>query len=632
MLKRSILLFIILTNLIVKAQQKSADSIRIENLNEVVVTATKFPIEQKNTGKIVYRITTEMINRNPEMSLADLLNGVTGIEINGNYSNRGQNLGYYIRGGRNKQVAVLIDGMNVSDPSSVNNDFDLRLIDLSQVEKIEVLKGASSTLYGTGAATGVINIILKKPGKKKVQGSFNQSIGTNASQEAQNTNINDMATSLNVNGRFDKVSYLLNLNELQSKGLSAGEPVEKNVRFQDDPFIQYNSLLKIGYEISKNARISAYGTYDQFTSNYDSYDFMSGHYIDASNTLHSIQKRVGISPEINYSKGNVRFNASYAVFNRNVSPTNDVYQGDVYAFDLYNSYKINKQLVAVAGLAVQYQDMYQKTAYSSIEEGSAKQHFYDPYLSFNWSADSGFNVNIGTRMNIHSEYGSNWVYNINPAYNISLSDQSVLKIFGSYSTAFVTPTLQDIFNKSTGIDQLNPEKDKNFELGLDYHLGNTWRFNTAFFYREETDKIGFDPATYQIVNDNGTFLARGFESELQIKAFRKLAFIANYTYINREKSLLLKIPRHKLNIMVDYKMGERTDLSLSGKFVDATEDYGGVSLPSYRIADLSINRILIKDRLRIWMAVTNIFNEDFQEIAGLSTRGRNYKIGLRVLF
>lgn len=632
MFKRSILLFIFLINLNVKAQQKQADSIRIENLNEVVITATKFPIEQKNTGKIVYRITAEMIERNPEMTLADLLNGVTGIEINGNYSNRGQNLGYYIRGGRNKQVAVLIDGMNVSDPSSVNNDFDLRLIDLNQVEKIEVLKGASSTLYGTGAATGVINIILKKPGTKKVQGSFIQSIGTNASQEEQNTNINDIATSLNVNGHLDKVSYLLNLNGLQSKGLSAGEPIVDNVPFQDDPFIQYNSLLKVGYDLSKSTRINAYGSYDEFTSNYDSYDFMSGHYMDASNTLHSIQKRVGISPDINYSQGNVRLNASYAVFSRNVSPTNDVYQGEVYAFDLYNSYKFNKQLVAVAGLGVQYQDMYQKTAYSSIEEGSARQHFYDPYLSFNWSADNGFNINLGTRLNIHSEYGSNWVYNINPAYNFSFNQRSVLKIFGSYSTAFVTPTLQDIFNKSTGIGQLNPEKDKNIEVGLDYNLDNTWRFNTVFFYREETDKIGFDPASYQIVNDSGTFMARGFESEIQVKAFHNLALIANYTYINREKSLLLKIPRHKLNIMVDYKLGELTNLSLSGKFVDTTEDYGGLVLPSYRIADVSMNRIIIKDKLRFWIAVTNIFNEDFQEIAGLSTRGRNYKIGLKILF
>ena len=109
---------------------------------------------------------------------------IPGVEINGNFSTKGQNLGYYIRGGRNRQVAILINGVAVNDPSSFNGDFDLRQIDISQIERIEVLKGASSTLYGTGAATGVINILLKKASKKEFAATFNFfGIGTNTSSE-----------------------------------------------------------------------------------------------------------------------------------------------------------------------------------------------------------------------------------------------------------------------------------------------------------------------------------------------------------------------------------------------------------------------------------------------------------------
>ena len=102
---------------------------KIESLNEVVVTATKFETNKKNVGKIVYKITQETIENNQGKTVVDLLNDVPGVEINGNFSTKGQNLGYYIRGGRNRQVAILIDGVNVNDPSSFNGDFDLRQID-----------------------------------------------------------------------------------------------------------------------------------------------------------------------------------------------------------------------------------------------------------------------------------------------------------------------------------------------------------------------------------------------------------------------------------------------------------------------------------------------------------------------
>jgi len=128
----------VITNLF--SQEKKE---KIESLEEVVVTATKFETNKKNIGKIVYKITQETIENSRGKSIVDLLNDVPGVEINGNFSTRGQNLGYYIRGGRNRQVAILLDGVNVNDPSSFNGNFDLRQLDINQIERIEVLKGAS---------------------------------------------------------------------------------------------------------------------------------------------------------------------------------------------------------------------------------------------------------------------------------------------------------------------------------------------------------------------------------------------------------------------------------------------------------------------------------------------------------
>ena len=199
---------------------------KVESLDEIIITATKFETNKKNIGKIVYKITQETIQNSAGKTVLDLLNDVPGVEINGNFSTKGQNLGYYIRGGRNRQVAILIDGVNVNDPSSFAGDFDLRQIDIQQIESIEVLKGAASTLYGSGAATGVINIILKKASKKQFNGVFTSNIGSNSSSENNNLSAQEFSTNFNFNGTLNKVDYLLALNSNGSRGLSAAESTD----------------------------------------------------------------------------------------------------------------------------------------------------------------------------------------------------------------------------------------------------------------------------------------------------------------------------------------------------------------------------------------------------------------------
>ena len=119
---------------------------------------TYFALKRENSGKTVIKISQAEIERNQGRTIVELINTKSGIEINGSRSVEGQNLSYYVRGGNNRQVLVLIDGIQINDPSIVANDFDLRFLDLNTVESIEIIKGAASTLYGNGAATAVINI------------------------------------------------------------------------------------------------------------------------------------------------------------------------------------------------------------------------------------------------------------------------------------------------------------------------------------------------------------------------------------------------------------------------------------------------------------------------------------------
>ena len=156
---------VLLTTALVNAQLKQ-DSTKVEQLEEVVITDSRFPLKREHSGKTIIKITTEELQRNQGKTIAEVINTKSGIEINGSRSNAGQNLSAFIRGGNNRQVLVLIDGIQVSDPSTLTNNFDLRLLDIHQIESVEIIKGASSTLYGNGAATAVINIVTKKEAKK----------------------------------------------------------------------------------------------------------------------------------------------------------------------------------------------------------------------------------------------------------------------------------------------------------------------------------------------------------------------------------------------------------------------------------------------------------------------------------
>lgn len=619
----------LIANTNVFSQQKNEE---VESLNEVVITATKFATNKKNVGKIVYQISQKTIANSQGKTIVDLLNDIPGVEINGNFSTKGQNLGYYIRGGRNRQVAILIDGVNVNDPSSFNGDFDLRQIDINQVEKIEVLKGASSTLYGTGAATGVINIILKQASKDRFSGSLNTSVGSNNSSENNNLSAEEYTTNFNFNGTLGKLNYLMALNANGSSGLSAAESTTSS-QFEEDNFARQNVLVKLNYAVNDNFKVGLLSSYDEFSTDFDGFDFdpvtFASIPADRDNNLKSIQKRIGLNADYTYNNGMLKFRTFITDINRTETPSDNFFNGEVYGFDVYNNYAFSNAFSFLVGITSQYQDMIQRTSFSTIEEGAGKQHFYDPYLSLNFTSTSGFNLNLGGRLNIHSEYGNNFVYNINPSYNFKIQEHPV-KLFASYSTAFITPTLSEIFTKLPSINELLPEENVTIEGGFDFTLSDVLTINATYFQREETNKIGYDPATFQTINDLGNFSAKGFETEITYTFSKNLKLLANYTFIDRDENLLLKIPQNKFFIRGNYNLTKNTYTSLSYRWVDETKDFGNSILEAYSLFDFFINHSVLQNKVTFYGSVTNILNENFQEIAGFTARGRNYNLGIKI--
>src|SRR5215203_6504758 len=169
------------TALLISSQlvaQTTSEEDSSKTLDRVIITATKYPTKQSNTGKLVSVVTREQIERSAGKDLAQVLNEQTGLTVSGSYSNPGKDKSIFFRGASSNYTLLLLDGIPLNDPSGTGGTFDIRLIPLEQIERIEILKGSQSTLYGSNAIAGVINIISKKPTSTQTTGNGLLSYGS----------------------------------------------------------------------------------------------------------------------------------------------------------------------------------------------------------------------------------------------------------------------------------------------------------------------------------------------------------------------------------------------------------------------------------------------------------------------
>ena len=186
-------------------------------LDEVVLTDSRFPIKRTQSGKTVIKIGQKEINSFLGRDLSELLSLYVGINIIGSNSYSGQNLTYSFRGGRSKQVLVIVDGIRVSDPSRIDDDFNLNFLNLANIESIEIIKGATSTLYGSSAATGLINIITKK-NYKNLTLNFNSILGTENSVNLKPKKLTYFKNSLSIGSKFKGLNFNFNFSKKKYGG------------------------------------------------------------------------------------------------------------------------------------------------------------------------------------------------------------------------------------------------------------------------------------------------------------------------------------------------------------------------------------------------------------------------------
>lgn len=594
-----------------------------EELEEVTVTDSKFELKRENSGKVVNVITSKELEHNQGKTVAEVINTLSGIEINGSRSNAGQSLGTYVRGGNNRQVLVIIDGVQVSDPSAIANDYDLRLLDINNIERIELLKGAASTLYGSGAATAVINITTKKASKKTISASFLSTAGTNEAQENRDFSIRDFQNQVNVNGTLDKFTYTAGFSNQFTDGLSAVRSGSEK-----DPFSRYNANVKVGYALRENLNVSLDGVYDHFEAAYDN----SFPLEDADFNSKTDQKRVGVSSEYKYNNGSLILNAAYNNIARSfISNFPNAYDADSYIVDIYNRYAFNDMFYTVVG----FNYVEGRTDFGEKQNSTSA----DPYLNAVFVSDFGLNFNAGARLNNHSTYGNNLVYNLNPSYRLDIGEGYV-KLFGSYATSFIAPSLTQLYGPFGANPDLGPETDRSIEGGVEYQVAADFRVSGTYFNRKEMNFINYvviDQNTFESQYQNAAddYSVQGIEAEVVTNPMKNLELRANYTFTENKDKPALRIPKHKANASLGYTFAPSSFASISyqftGKRTDTDFSTGeNVELSDFSVFDLYLSQKVVDNKLKLFLGLDNVFNKDYQEIVGYTTRGRNFRFGFNL--
>lgn len=609
----------------VQAQQDSSKS---KLLDQVVVTATRYPIKLSETGKVLTVITHEQVERAAGKDLSQLLTEQAGIVVNGAYSNPGKDKAIYLLGASNDYTLILLDGFPVTDPSGIGGAFDLRLLPLDQVDHIEILKGSQSTLYGSDAIAGVINIISRKIGDGKIGFHGGLSYGT----------YNSFNANAGVSGHTNLLDYNIGYSYTSTDGISEATDTTGKGNFDKDGFVRQTFQANLGIHAGSHITITPYYRYSYYKGDYDADAFTDG-----ANKFNYLLNNPGLMATFMLPKGTLTANYSYTYAERNYisayGPQN--YKGKFNTADIYLSESLGQRLKLLAGLNYQRYQLLD----TSLTQKNPKTDIVSPYASLFIQSGFGLNLELGARYNYHSKFGSYLTYSINASYLI----HEQVKLFADLSTGFKAPTVTQLFGSYGANPNLKPETSLNFQGGVQY-TSNAKKFSASAmgFIRDVKDLISYVNNGYININEQKD---KGAEVEVVYYPIHQLSVKANYAYVTGNMHLntgskdssyynLLRKPKNTITMSVGYQATKKFFASVSFQSLSSRNDLFFESSPPYDVIPVTLKSYallnayaeckFLERRFTLYVDAKNITNTKFTEVYGYNSIGFTFTAGLRI--
>jgi vitamin B12 transporter len=600
------------------------DSVKSYNLNEVVITATKFPKSQSETGKVLTVVDEEQLKRSSGKDISQLLNEQVGLVINGANSNPGKDKSVYLRGAKNEYTLILLDGVPVNDPSGISGGaYDLRLLPIDQVERIEILKGSQSTLYGTDAIAGVINIITKKGGEKPVEAFGTLSYGSYSTVKG----------SAGLNGSTKLVDYNIGYTRYQTDGISEAKDESDSGNFDHDGFNQNALQANLGVKPIEGLSIKPFIRYADFTGKFDAAAFTD----DTLSTYTGKLINLGANAQYKLPKGAFNFLYSFDKTDRKFDGPfgKSEYKGRFSQAELFFNYDLTKELQLLTGISNQSLQMLDQT---SIEVDPTVT-ITSPYLSLFVHNLGGFALELGGRYNNHSKYGDNFTYSFNPSYLI----QNQLKLFFNLSTGFKAPSLYQLYGQYGANPDLKPEKSNSVEGGAQW-FSSSKKFDLRMvaFKRTINDVIISQFPTYTYSNFDKQN-DHGFEIEPSVNLSDKIRIRGFYSFVTGEvtnsmgtENNLFRRPRNSFGLQVSYQASAKLFVSANLKTFGKRDDRyfnlanfttDNATLDPYALLDVYAE-YKFSSHLKLFVDGKNILNQKYTEVVGYNTLGFNLNGGI----
>lgn len=622
------------------------DSLQSHALDEVIVTANKQEQKQSTTGKVITVISKEQLEKSNGKTLTQILNEATGITINGAYNNIGTNQSVFMRGAATGRTLILLDGIPVNDPSQITNEFDLNLFSINEVERIEICKGAQSTIYGSDAIAGVINIITVK---QQIQKSFNGKTSFSAGK------FNTYKGNLQFYGKIKKLTYTVRSAFLHTDGFSSAHDSTGIKQFDKDSYKGYWNSAAIQYKISEQLNIKAFGMYSAYKAGIDDGIFKDDRYFFIHNNLLNTgggfqYKTHGISITGNYQFSEMNRNYERDSLDKLVSSyfLRNNYFGKTQFAELYANIPINKNIGLLQGFEYRYSNMnnhyFSVSKYGPYEAGFADTNTnqLSAYSSVLINTKKGFATDLGMRINRHSKYGTNTTFTFNPSYRAS----DHVRIFGSVASGFKAPSLYQLFDQFSGRPELKPEKSITVEMGY-ANKCKIFSDRLVVFYRDIKHGIDYDFVRGQYFNFTKQ-TAIGIEYEANVRVNDRLSVTGNFNWISIYDSTQSRInfkdtgyayglrrPGINTNLSVQYQQNHLY-FSVSGKYVSSRYDIGGykkadVNLQGYFILNANGSYQLNK-QLRFFIDAQNITGKTFFDLRGFNSIPSIFNAGCTIEF
>lgn len=605
-----------------------------QDIGQIVVTADRYEEPVCNVGSSTSVIYGEDIEEKGDVTVLDVLRGVPGITVV-QTGGLGSYTSVFIRGAESYHTLVMIDGVEMNDPMSATRTFDWAHLLVDDIEKIEIVRGPQSTLYGSDAIGGVINIITKKGKEKPIIGAILEGGSYSTFKE-----------SVYSSGAYKKGDYSVSLTHIDSNGFSRAKD-----GIEDDDYTNTTFTGKVGVDLLEKLRWGLTWRYLDAKTELD-----DGAFDDDPNYIADtvdFSGKTGIEHtvkdwwryELNFSWLDSRNDYRDPV--DTFEPLEDTkawYDGLNLKGDWQNTIEIGDISTVVGGVEYQEEEGEGYSRMSSsfgefVSEFSKKTvDTLGLYIQDTLRLWERLIITLGTRYEDHQAFGNHTDYKAWVSYTLP-KIRTHLK--GSIGTGFKAPSLFQLYS-IYGSTELEPEEVESYDIGFEQpFFEDRLTLGATYFHNDFKDLIDWDDNLWKYRNISKA-LTEGMEAELDWLVVPQLSIGTTYTYLETEDRTtgkqLDRRPMHTYGLGISWYPTERyiirMDLTYIGerKDIDYTRfPYEQITLDGYTKVDLSIH-YKINPSFEIFGRIENLLDEEYEEVYGYQSARLSGYGGLKVEF